>query len=81
MVVYCVVVLLVVMEWVAAITGDLVQLFLEFSQRRKILADHFLRGRNGSPVLMLCFCIFLIPKIAKGSKVLHFLFFKVNERQ
>jgi hypothetical protein len=58
MVVYCVVVLLVVMEWMATITGDLVELFLEFSQRRKILADHFLRGRNGSPVLMFCFCIF-----------------------
>ncbi len=36
LVVYCVVVLLVVMEWMAAITGDCVGQFLDFSPRRKI---------------------------------------------
>jgi hypothetical protein len=41
MVVYCVVVLLVVTEWMATITGDLMGLFLEFLRRRKIVDDCF----------------------------------------
>jgi hypothetical protein len=36
LVVYCMVVLLVVMKWSAAITGDCMGLFLDFSIRRKI---------------------------------------------
>jgi hypothetical protein len=37
LVVYCVVVLLVVMEWTAAITGDHVELLLDILPKRKIL--------------------------------------------
>jgi hypothetical protein len=37
---------LVVMEWTAAITGDCVGLFWDFSPRRKILENHFLMKRN-----------------------------------
>jgi hypothetical protein len=35
------VVLLVMLEWTAAIIGDCVGLFLDFSLRRKIWGNHF----------------------------------------
>jgi hypothetical protein len=44
-VVYCVAVLLVVMEWTAAITGDRVGLFLDFfSKEKKFRATIFCKA-------------------------------------
>jgi hypothetical protein len=44
--VYCVVALLVVMEWTATITGDHKGLFLDSSPRRKNWGDHFPRQKR-----------------------------------
>ncbi len=43
---------LVVMEWMATITGDVWVIldFRDFSLRRKILENRFPRGRNGNSV-------------------------------
>jgi hypothetical protein len=48
-VVYCVVVLLVAMEWTAAITGDRMGLFLGFSLRRKNLGQPFSKAETDLP--------------------------------
>ncbi len=39
---------LVAMEWTAAITGDCVGLFWDFSLRRKILENHFRQSGTGN---------------------------------
>jgi hypothetical protein len=46
---------LVVMEWMAAITGDHVGYpgFLDFSLRRKILENHLPHGGNGNSILCI----------------------------
>jgi hypothetical protein len=44
------VVLLVVMKWMAAITGDSVGLFLDFSPGRKVWGNHF----PGRKTIVIC---------------------------
>jgi hypothetical protein len=54
---YCAAVLLVVMKWMAAITGDQSGYFGSFSRRERILGDCFPQGRN---VLIQHFFLFLL---------------------